>query len=152
MRNYLYLHRLISRVSQSSYFAAISVASLTASCLFFISPAVAQNSPSFTANDINAYARATLTMEPKRQEAMGKIKKIIGRGELPNISCDDANSLNSLPREAKKVAIEFCNNYQQIVKDNGLSSEKFNQITREVQNNENLRRQIYNAQLRMQRN
>ena len=91
-------------------------------------------------------------MEPARQQAFQDIKKIIGSGEVPKIVCNDPNSMNGLPSQAKDIAVNYCKNSQKIVEDNGFTIDRFNQLTVEIQNNSTLKRQIYNNLLRLQKN
>ncbi|WP_066383213.1 MULTISPECIES: DUF4168 domain-containing protein [unclassified Anabaena] len=100
--------------------------------------------------EITNYAQAVLAMEPARQQAFGEIKKIIGNAEIPKIVCNDPKSMNGLPSQARDIAINYCNQSQKIVEDNGLTIQKFNTITMELQNNNNLKRQVYNTLIRLQ--
>jgi hypothetical protein len=96
------------------------------------------------------YAQSVLKMEPKRQQAFEEIKKLIGEKEIPKIVCNDPSSMNSLPNQAKDIAVNYCNGSQTIVAENNLTIERFNQITLEIQTNSDLKRQIYNTLLRLQ--
>ncbi len=49
------------------------------------------------------------------------------------------------------MAVNYCNRSQQIVQSNGLSIDQFNNITLQLQNNEDLKRQIYNTLIRLQK-
>lgn len=111
----------------------------------------AQNQ-SFNSNDITSYAQAVLAMEPARQEAFGQIKKIVGSAEVPQIVCSEPNSINSLPSKARDIAVNYCNYSQKIVSDYGLTTDKFNRMTVEIQNNSSLKREVYNTLIRLQRN
>lgn len=111
----------------------------------------AQNQ-SFNSTDITSYAQAVLAMEPARQEAFGQIKKIVGSGDVPQIVCNEPNSVNSLPNKAREIAVNYCNHSQKIVSDYGLTIDKFNRMTVEIQNNNSLKQQVYNTLIRLQRN
>ncbi|MBK1987725.1 DUF4168 domain-containing protein [Sphaerospermopsis aphanizomenoides BCCUSP55] len=129
-------------------------ATLTTTSLIFTSLGLSHkaNAQTLTVNktEVTRYAQSVLTMEPKRQKAFEEIKKLIGGTEIPKIVCNDPNSINSLPNKARGIAVEYCNNSQQIVEDNGLSIERFNQITLEIQNNNDLKKEIYNTLLKIQ--
>ncbi|TAE54988.1 MAG: DUF4168 domain-containing protein [Nostocales cyanobacterium] len=114
--------------------------------------AMANNTPTapVTNAEITNYAKSVLEMEPKRQEAFGEIKKLIGGNEIPKIVCNDSKSMASLPTTAKSVAVKYCNESQQVVESNSLSIERFNEITLETQTNDKLKRQIYNTLIRLQ--
>ncbi|WP_315787277.1 DUF4168 domain-containing protein [Fischerella sp. JS2] len=139
--------RMLSKIT---FFRFLTIASFVSSILVFSSTANAQ-SPQLNNTDIVNYSRVLLRIEPERQQAFDKIKKIIGDREIPKIVCNEPNSFKSLPSEARDVAVNYCNRSQQIVESNGLSIDKFNNITLQLQNNEDLKRQIYNTLIRLQK-
>jgi Domain of unknown function (DUF4168) len=143
-------HHYTYTIPQSLLFGVITTASVISSTLLLNSKAYAQTSP-VNNTEINSYAQAVLAMEPARQHAFEEIKKLIGSGEIPKIVCNDGNSINGLPRKAQDIAVNYCTRSQKIVEDNGLSIDRFNKITIEAQNDNNLKRQIYNTLLRLQK-
>ncbi|ARV57770.1 hypothetical protein BZZ01_03200 [Nostocales cyanobacterium HT-58-2] len=150
--NHFLQHSLIQILSKSLFVSVISTASLVPSAFVLTSKADAQAPQSVNSGELRSYARAMLTMEPRRQQAFDEIKKIIGSGEVPKIVCNDNNSLNGLPGKAKDIAVNYCQSYQKVVEDNGLSIDRYNTITTQVQSNEDLKRQVYNILLRLQKN
>ncbi|MBD2438957.1 DUF4168 domain-containing protein [Nostoc sp. FACHB-110] len=141
---------LATLLSKTLCFGVIATASLVSSSMTFTPKAYAQN-VTVNNNEIVSYAQAVLAMEPSRQQAFSEIKNVIGRGEIPQIVCNDPNSISKLPRKAREIAVNYCNSSQKIVEENGLSIERFNKITVEIQNNNNLKRQIYNTLIRLQK-
>lgn len=141
---------LKTMLSRNLFFGVLTTASLVAGTLTFHSQSEAQIPP-VNNSEITSYAQAVLAMEPSRQQAFEEIKKLIGGGEVPQIVCNDPNSMNSLPRKARDIAINYCNRSQKIVEDNGLTISRFNGITIEIQNNNNLKRQVYNTLIRLQK-
>ncbi|GAX36773.1 DUF4168 domain-containing protein [Nodularia sp. NIES-3585] len=133
------------------FFGIFATASLVTSSITFSSHADAQTPAVNSTDDITSYAQAVLAMESPRQQAFDEIKKLIGGGEIPKIICNDPKSMNSLPRQAQDIAVTYCNRSQKIVEDNGLSIDRFNKITVELQNNNNLKRQVYNTLIRLQK-
>ena len=131
--------------------ANFATVGLLDSVLDFDSKVTAQTPAPVNNDEVQKYAKAMLAMEPARQQAFEEIKKIIGNGEVPKIACNDSNSLNGIPGKAKNIAVNYCNRYQKVIEDNGLTIDRFNKITVEVQNNNNLQRQIYNTLLRLQK-
>ncbi|PMB01569.1 hypothetical protein CI594_09160, partial [Fischerella thermalis CCMEE 5196] len=113
------------------FFRSLTIASFVSSVLVLGSTAnVNAQSPQLNNTDIVNYSRALLRIEPERQQAFDKIKKIIGGDrEIPKIVCSEPNSFKSLPSEARDVAVNYCNRSQQIVQSNGLSIDQFNNIT-----------------------
>ncbi|MEH2283322.1 MAG: DUF4168 domain-containing protein [Nostoc sp.] len=138
-------------LSQSFFFGAIATVGVISNAFSLSSKADAQTPPPIVNNtEINSYAQAVLAMEPARQNAFDEIKKLIGNGEIPKIVCNDSNSINGLPKKAQDIAVNYCTHAQKIVEDNGLKFEQFNKITIELQNNNILKRQVYNTLLRLQ--
>ncbi|MDZ7951152.1 DUF4168 domain-containing protein [Nostoc sp. DedQUE09] len=138
-------------LSRSLCFGAIATVGVIFNAFSLSSKADAQTpSPIVNNTEINSYAQAVLAMEPARQNAFEEIKKLIGNGEIPNIVCNDSNSINGLPKKAQDIAVNYCTHAQKIVEDNGLKFEQFNKITIELQNNTILKSQVYNTLLRLQ--
>ena len=143
-------NRLQRIFSQPLILATIATASLISGTFGFNSSVVAQNL-NVNNTEVTNYAKAVLGMEPARQEAFGEIKKLIGSKDIPQVICNDSTSFNALPGKAKDIAVNYCNHSQKIVEDSGLTVERFNKITLEIQNNNNLKRQLYNTLLRLQK-
>ncbi|MEH2357295.1 DUF4168 domain-containing protein [Nostoc sp.] len=138
-------------LSRSLFFGAIATVSVISNAFLLSSKAEAQTpAPIVNNTEINSYAQAVLAMEPARQNAFEEIKKLIGNGEIPQIVCNDSNSINGLPKKVQDIAVNYCNHAQKIVEDNGLKFEQFNKITIELQNNTILKKQVYNTLLRLQ--
>lgn len=138
-------------LSRALFFGAIATVSVISNAFSLSSKAEAQTpAPIVNNTEIDSYAQAVLAMEPARQNAFEEIKKLIGNGEIPQIVCNDSNSINGLPKKAQDIAVNYCNHAQKIVEDNGLKFEQFNKITIELQNNTILKKQVYNTLLRLQ--
>lgn len=137
---------------QSLFLGVFATVSLVSSSFIFSSTIGAQTPTPVDNTELLSYSRALLRMEPARQQALEEIKKIIGNKEVPQIVCNDPNSLSSLPDKAKDIAVNYCSRSQKIVEENGFTIDRFNKITVEVQSNGNLKRQIYNTLLRLQKN
>ncbi|WP_392532602.1 DUF4168 domain-containing protein [Nostoc sp. C117] len=136
-------------LSQSFFFGVIATVGLISNSFSSSSKTYAQ-APPVNNTEIKNYAQAVLAMEPARQKAFEEIKKLIGNGEIPKIVCNDSNSINGLPRKAQDIAVNYCTQSQKIVQDNGLGIDRFNKITIELQNDTNLKREVYNTLLRLQ--
>ncbi len=142
-------NRLHQILSQPLILATITTVSLISGNFGFNSSVVAQN---FNINDteLTNYVKAVLEMEPVRQQAFEEIKKIIGSKDIPQVICNDPTSLNALPSKAQDIAINYCNQSQQIVKK-FITVERFNEITLEKQKNTTLQKQLYKASLNLQK-
>lgn len=113
-----------------------------ASRLFDVA-ALAQN---VSDDEVQNYARAILDMEPIRQSAYNDIKKIVTPGSPPNIVCSTNSTFSGLPGNARQIAVSYCNRSREIVQDSGLSIERFNQITSQIQGGDvDLERRIQSA-------
>ena len=142
-------NRLHQILSQPLILASITTASLISGTFGFNSQAIAQT---FNVNDteLTNYVKAVLEMEPVRQQAFEEIKKIIGSKDIPQVICNDPTSVNALPGKAKDIAVNYCNQSQQIVKK-FIPVERFNKITLEKQKNTTLQEQLYKASLNLQK-
>ena len=149
--NLLFPSRLQHLFPRSLLFGLLTTASVVTGSLSFIPQVKAQTPTANNTDDITNYAQAVLAMETPRQQAFDEIKRLIGGGEIPKIICNDPRSMNTLPRQAQEIAVNYCNRSQKIVEDNGLTIDRFNKITIELQNNNNLKRQVYNTLIRLQR-
>jgi hypothetical protein len=142
--------RLQRILSQPLILATIATASLIFATFGFNSQGIAQTL-NINNTEVTNYAKAVLGMEPVRQQAFEEIKKIIGSKDIPQVICNDSKSFITLPNKAKDIAVNYCNHSQKIVEDSGLTIEQFNKITVEIQKNSNLKRQLYNTLLRLQK-
>jgi hypothetical protein len=138
------------KLSQSLFYGAIATVGVVASGLVWNTKVEAQT-PAVNDTEVNSYAQAVLAMEPARQKAFEEIKQLIGGGEIPEIACSKANTINALPSQARDIAANYCNYSQEIVKKSGLDSDRFNKITVEIQNNNDLKRQIFKRLIDLQK-
>ncbi|BAY24827.1 hypothetical protein NIES2100_46240 [Calothrix sp. NIES-2100] len=148
--NLFFLRSLKQMFSQTLSYSAIATTGLVASVLIFSSQANAQSPSPVNKDEVTKYAQSVLAMEPARQQAFDEIKKIMGGREIPNIVCNDPKIINSLPPKVKTIAEKYCKHSQKIVQENGLTIERFNQITVDYQNDNNVKQQISNALIRLQ--
>lgn len=118
--------------------------------LTFVPPSLAQGQ-AVTSEEIKSYAQIVMAIEPVRQSAYTEIKKILGTGDVPAISCDKPESLKNLPSNTRGIAINYCNQSKKIVESNGLSITRFNVITLQVQDNPKLEKQIQAELIRIQK-
>jgi Domain of unknown function (DUF4168) len=152
----LNLHQILSQFLSVSTFSFVSLLSgLTPdllahkSNLVFSTTAQAQPAP-VSNQEVTSYAKVVLGIEKERQKTYTEIKNIIG-GQPPEIACNKPESFNSLPQNARDIAANFCKHYEKVVKENGLSSEVFNNITIQAQNDEDLQTRIRNELIKLQK-
>ncbi|WP_216086629.1 DUF4168 domain-containing protein [Halothece sp. PCC 7418] len=101
--------------------------------------AQAQN---YSEETLENYARAVLAIEPLRQETWQEIQRILNSQEIPSIACNSADSYEDLPSEARSLIVDYCNESKTIVEQNNLTVSEFNQITADVQSNDQLKQQV----------
>lgn len=151
-----YVNRVLSQCLSVGTFATLSLLLGIApgfsggyQTVEFNSVAYAQAS-NVTNEEVTKVARAILAMEPGRQSAYNDIKKLVG--SPPNIICGRPNTLRSLPRNAQAIARNYCQQSQKIIQSNGLTNERFNQVTIAAQSDKDLQTRIQNEMLRLQSN
>lgn len=113
----------------------------------FETEAFAQN---FSAQQLMNYSRAVYEIEPLRQSAYQEIKVALGSSEVPSIACHQPNSLSRLNRQARAIAVRYCNQSVEIVERYGLSITTFNLMTQEVQSNPALANQVQQNLIQLQ--
>jgi Domain of unknown function (DUF4168) len=111
--------------------------------------AYAQN---FTSEEVTSYAKAVLAIEGVRQTALDEIKRNRDRdtGEMPSIACNQPSGLDRLPRGARRIFVEYCQQSKSIVEKHGLSASRFNEITINERTNPDLQRRIRSEIIRLQ--
>ncbi|MEB3216808.1 MAG: DUF4168 domain-containing protein [Nostocales cyanobacterium 94392] len=143
----------IARIlSKSAVVGVIATLSIVASSLVSSSKANAQTPSPVDSDEITKYSRALLIIEQNRLQAFDEIKKISGDKEVPPIVCNQPRTIESLSAgRARDIVRKYCQRSQTIVEENGLSIERFNNITLKLQKDESLKRQIYNTLIRLQK-
>ncbi len=140
------LNRTLSRSALVGTIASIGL-------IFGIVPGLSEHSHSLvfgsaahaedvTDTEVTEYARSVLQIEPYRQDAYAKIKKIIGSGNVPKIACSQPDSLSTLPDDAQAAAVAYCEQSNSIVQKNGLTISRFNAITIKVQSDPDLKNRV----------
>lgn len=105
-----------------------------------------------SAAELRNYAQSVLSIEPIRQTAYNEIKRISNSGVVPAIACHRPSSLNSLNRNIREIAINYCNRSIEIVESNDLTITRFNAITSALQNDDALQSRIQEEMIRIQQN
>jgi hypothetical protein len=106
--------------------------------LFFSSAARADE---FSDLDLRNYAAALMEIEPIRQSTLAQVRASTG-GTLPNLVCNQPNTMEGLNSEAKSLFVNYCNKCETIAASRGLSIERFNQITQSVRSNSQLQNRV----------
>jgi hypothetical protein len=90
---------------------------------------LAQNASDISGNELENYAEALLRIEPIRQSAYSEIRDTLGGNSVPAIDCHRPESLSRLSASIQNIARNYCNQAIDIVEENDLSIERFNEIT-----------------------
>jgi len=139
-------------VYKSLMVGVLATVSIVVSSIVSSPKADAQTPSSVDNDEITKYSRALLIIEQNRLQAFDEIKRISGGREVPTIVCNQPRTIESLSAgRARDIVRNYCQRSQTIVEENGLSIERFNNITLKLQNDESLKRQIYNTLIRLQK-
>ena len=142
----------VARMLYKSFFiGSLAAVGFFASSIVSSAKVDAQTASSVDDNEIVKYSRALLTIEQSRLQAFDEIKKISGGNEVPEIVCNKPQTIDTLPKKARDIAKNYCQRSQIIVKDSGLSIQRFNNITLKLRNDDSLKKQIHNTLIRLQK-
>ncbi len=107
--------------------------------------------------EIDQYANAVLQMDPARSEAYTQIANQLLAANIDlnrvNLGCAHSN-LSAAPRalrqEVEALRVGYCNQARDIVEQNGLTAQRFNEITAAHREDANLAERIRQALVRLQ--
>lgn len=147
------LNKLYLRIVCSSILAAsgllsglipeVSIQSLSVS---FVAHAYAQQ---FTPEETENYAKAGYQVELLRRQVYKEIKNIINEPP-PNIVCDQQETLQNLNSNVRKIADRYCNQSRQIVQQNNLSINRFNELKNHYDRRDDFYQRVQNILLEIQ--
>lgn len=106
---------------------------------------------SFSNEELRNYAKVILAIEPIRQSAYREIQRTTNAGKVPPVTCNQPDSLASLPKDIQSIAANYCNQAKKIGESNGLTMARFNAITTNAQSDLDLQRRIQNEFTTLQR-
>lgn len=81
----------------------------------------------FSPTEIANYAKAGYQVELLRRDVYQELKKLMNETP-PDIVCDQQGTIDSLEPKAQAIAQRYCTRSQQIVQQNNLSINRFNQL------------------------
>jgi hypothetical protein len=136
---------------KSFFIGSLATVGFFASSIVSSARVDAQPASSVNNNEIEKYSKALLIIEQSRLQAFEEIKKISGGNKVPSIVCNKPKTITALPQKARDIAKNYCQRSQTIVKDSGLSIQRFNNITLKLRNDESLKKQIHNTLIRLQK-
>lgn len=104
--------------------------------------ASAARADEFKEKDLRNYAAALMQIEPIRQSTLAQVSRALGGGKLPNLVCNQPDSMSGLNPEAKTLFVKYCNQCHGIASKHQLSIEQFNQITQALRANPQLKERV----------
>jgi hypothetical protein len=106
-------------------------------------------SQQFTPEEAINYAKAGYQVELLRRQVYQEIKTLINQAP-PNIVCDQQATLTNLNPNVRAIAERYCNQSQQIVQQNNLTIDRFNQLKNYYDRRDNFYQQVQNNLLKLQ--
>lgn len=103
----------------------------------------------FTPEETENYARAGYKVELLRRETYQQIQNLINEPP-PNIVCDQPETLSNLNSEVRAIANNFCNQSQQIVRENNLSISRYNELKIHYDRQNGFYQQVQDVLLKLQ--
>ncbi|MCT7969888.1 DUF4168 domain-containing protein [Laspinema sp. D1] len=103
---------------------------------------------SITPEEMDNYARSILAIEQQRSQAYQEVETILNY--VPAIDCRNTDSVNQLDREVKAIVVNYCEGSKTLVTSNGLTIQRFNEITELVKTNPQSEQQLREALSRLQ--
>lgn len=120
--------------------------SIESSYVSFRANAYAQQ---FTPEETTNYAKAGYQVELLRREVYKEIKSIMNQAP-PNIVCDQQQTLQNLNSNVRAIADRYCMQSQQIVQENNLTIDRFNELKTHYDRRDDFYRQVQNILLKLQ--
>lgn len=111
-----------------------------------------------TSEEILQYARSVLEIDGHRTEAYTQIKDLLLSVNVDisevSVSCSNTQEISKVPRavrrQVRELLVDYCNQAQDIVEVNGLTSRRFNEITTAHREDEDLSERIQQELIRLQ--
>lgn len=111
-----------------------------------ITPALAQ---AFSSEEVANYARAGFQQEMLRQKVYQRIKAKVNQPP-PNITCDRPETMRNIDPNIRGIVNNYCNRSNQIIRQNNLSIQRFNQLKNRYDRGGSFFQQVQQQLLNMQ--
>ncbi|WP_008319299.1 DUF4168 domain-containing protein [Leptolyngbya sp. PCC 6406] len=118
---------------------------------------IAQAQTTVTNQEVTQYAQAVLQMDGYRNEAYTEIKNLLLEVNVElsavTLGCSESNLpgvTRRVRRQVENIMITYCNRARDIVDQNGLTAQRFNEITAAHRENEALAERIRQELSRLQ--
>jgi hypothetical protein len=106
-------------------------------------------SQQFTPEEAINYAKAGYQVEILRRQVYQEIQTLINEAP-PNIVCDQQTTISDLKPEVRAIAEKYCNQSQQIVQQNNLTIDRFNQLKVYYDRRDGFYQQVQDILLKLQ--
>ncbi len=103
----------------------------------------------FTPEETENYAKAGYQVELLRRKVYQEIKNLMNEPP-PNIVCDRQETINNLKPQIREIANRYCNQSQQIVQQNNLTINRFNQLKADYDRQDRFYQQVQTILLKLQ--
>ena len=131
----LTLYKFVTKINRSLITAGIlAVTSILSGITPKISPQSnflnwnnAVYAQEYTSEEIYNYAKAGLEVERLRQQVYQEIKSMVDEPP-PEITCDRPETISNVPNNIRNIVNNYCYRSRQIVRENNLSIQRFNQL------------------------
>ncbi|WP_449002394.1 DUF4168 domain-containing protein [Myxosarcina sp. GI1(2024)] len=148
------LSKILTRISTTGIIAAMEImcglvpeVSFQSFPISIVSYAYARD---YTEDEARNYARAGFQVELLRQKAYQEIKSLISEPP-PNIVCNRQETLQGLSSEVRQIAERYCNESRQIVRDNNLTVNRFNELKQYYDRGDDFYQQVQNILIDLQK-
>ena len=115
----------------------------------FASFSIIATAQEFTPEEIANYAKAGYQVELLRREVYQEIKTSINEPP-PTIVCDRPETLQELQPEIREITNRYCDRSQQIVRENNLSVDRFNELKGYYERRDDFYQQVQNTLIELQ--
>lgn len=103
----------------------------------------------YSPEEVYNYAKAGFEVEMLRQQVYQEIKSVVNEPP-PNIVCDRPETIDSIPDNIQGIANNYCDRVPQIVEENNLSIQRFNQLKNDYDRGGSFYQQVQEQLLNLQ--
>ena len=103
-----------------------------------------------TPEETNSYAKAGFEIEMLRRDIYQEIKAIVNQPP-GDIVCDRQETLEELQPEVKQLTEQFCNQTIEIVRQNNLNVDRYNELTSYYDRQDDFYQQVQKILLKLQK-
>ena len=103
----------------------------------------------FTPEETRNYAKAGYQIELLRRKLYQETKNLINEPP-PNIVCDERSTIDSLQPQVREIANRFCSQTLEIVKQNNLTVERYNELKTYYDRQDSFYQQVQSILLELQ--